>query len=140
VIAHQVAGERQIEPVDRPAAEQAAIGPQRGEGRDHFARAIERQRALSHQPQRLGIGCDRGHLARGLERPLPIAPALDEHPREVVLVERRESAGRALYRVRDRVRRGVLPEIHVLVCREDQRQPERRVLQRRPPEMADGAA
>src|SRR5205823_540404 len=49
VIADQMAAERQIEPIDRPAAEQAAIGPQRGEGRDHFAGAIES--AVAYSPR-----------------------------------------------------------------------------------------
>src|SRR5439155_1869198 len=93
VIAHEMVREGQIEPIDRPTAEQAAIGPERGEGRDRFAGAIERQRALGHQPQRLRIRRDDGHLARGLEGSLPVAPALDEHPCEVVLVERRKAPG-----------------------------------------------
>src|SRR5438445_12937772 len=88
-----MAAERQIEPIDRPAAEQAAIGPECGEGGDHFAGAIERQRALRDQPQRLRIRRDGGHLARGLEGALPVALALNEHPREVMPVEGSEATG-----------------------------------------------
>src|SRR5207244_3432575 len=139
VIAHQMAAERQIEPIDRPAAEQAAIGPECGEGRDHFAGAIERQRALRDQPQRLRIRRDGGHLARGLEGALPVALALNEHPREVMLVEGSEATRSALHRVCDRVRRRVLPQVHMLVRREDQREPEGRVLLRGAPEVLDGA-
>jgi len=79
------------------------------------------------------------NLARRLERALPVAPALDEHPREVVLVEWRKAAGRALPRVRDRVRRGEFPQVHVLVRCEDQGKPEGRVLLRGTPEVVDGA-
>src|SRR5439155_376583 len=89
--------------------------------------------------QRLRIRRDGGHLARGLECALPVAPALGEHPREVMLVEGSEATRSALHRVRDRVRRRVLPQVHMLVRREDQREPEGRVLLRGAPEVLDGA-
>src|SRR5207245_6998850 len=76
IITQQVMGERQIEPVDRPAAEQAAIGSERGQRRQHLARAIERERTLRHQPQRLRIRRHGGLLARRLERSLPVTPSL----------------------------------------------------------------
>src|SRR5207248_10720740 len=59
---------RSIEPIDGPAAKQAAIGPECRERGDHFARSIERQRALRHQPLRLGVRRDDGHLACRLDR------------------------------------------------------------------------
>ncbi len=50
VIARQMVGEGQVEPVDGPATEQPAVGPELGKGGRHLARAIERERALGHQP------------------------------------------------------------------------------------------
>src|SRR5207245_8793360 len=64
---------------------------------------------------------------------------LGEHPGQVEPVERGQAAGGALDGVGDRVRRGELTEVHVLVRREDQRQAEGRVLERGAPEMTDGA-
>ena len=139
MIAQHVQRGAQVVPIHPPAAGKPAVGAQGGEGVHRVARPAERHGVLREQVERFRGWRESRHRARRLERFGPVPPARRQHPGEVVTVERRQPSGVPLHATADGVRRRVVPEVHVRVRREDQRQLERRVLRRRALEAADRA-
>ena len=127
MLAQHVQGRGKVLPVHPPPVGEATIGIELAQGVQRLARPVERHRAFCKQVDRVGAGREIRHGARRLEGHLRVAPTDREYPCQIGSVQRREPRGMTLHRVAQRLRRRKVPDIHVRVGREDERQLERGV-------------
>ena len=139
MLAQHVQHSRQVLPVDPCAVQKPVIRIELAQRVQRRARAIDSHRGFCERIDSVRAGRELDHRAGRLECHFRIALANREYPCQVRPIERRETRRRTLHDMRERLRRRELPDIHVGIGGENEREPERGVRRRCAFEMHDRA-